>query len=72
MSLSRLNCSVIWLSPKELCDDMLARAGICPNCRSSDAVTSDEIVSGLAPGNCVDTWMVGKSTCGNEETESCR
>ena len=42
--------------------------GICPNCRSSGAVTSEATVSGLAPGNCVVTCMVGKSTCGRDET----
>ncbi len=26
------------------------------------------MVSGLAPGSCADTWMVGKSTCGNGAT----
>ena len=28
------------------------------------------MVSGLAPGSCVVTWMVGKSTCGSDETGS--
>ncbi len=72
MSRPSSNCSVIWLSPNELCDDMVDSDGIWPNCRSSDAVTSDAIVSGLAPGSCVVTWMVGKSTCGSDETESWR
>ena len=71
MSRSRLNCSVIWDSPNELCDDMAASDGICPNCRSSGAVTSVAIVSGLAPGSCVVTCTVGKSTCGSDDTESC-
>ena len=62
MSRSRLNCSVTWLSPNELCDDMAASDGICPNCRSSGAVTRVAIVSGLAPGSCVVTCTVGKST----------
>ncbi len=43
--------------------------GICPNCRSSEAVTSEAIVSGLAPGSWVVTWIVGKSTCGSGEIE---
>ncbi len=38
-----------------------------PNCRSSGVVTSDSMTCGLAPGNCVVTWMVGKSTFGNAE-----
>ena len=49
---------------------MVASAGICPSCRSSGAVTRLAVVSGLAPGSCVVTWMVGKSTCGSEETGS--
>ena len=49
---------------------MVVSAGICPNCRSSGAVTSDAVVSGLAPGSCVVTWMVGKSTCGSADTGS--
>ena len=56
-------------NPNALCDDMVESDGICPNCRSSEAVTSDAIVSGLAPGSCVVTWMVGKSTCGKGETD---
>jgi hypothetical protein len=51
---------------------MVDSDGVCPNWRSSGAVTSDAIVSGLAPGNWVVTWMVGKSTCGNDETGSQR
>ena len=49
---------------------MVVSAGICPNWRSSGAVTSVAMVSGLAPGSCVVTWMVGKSTCGSDETGS--
>ena len=66
----RLNCSVIWLVPCELCEVIISSPGICPNCRSSDAVTSVSIVSGPAPGNCVVTSMVGKSTSGRAETGS--
>ena len=42
--------------------------GIWPSVRSSGAVTMFAIVSGLAPGSCVVTWMVGKSTCGSDAT----
>src|SRR4029077_6363828 len=70
MSRLRSNCSVTWLMPNELDDVMVCKAGICPNCRSSGAVTSAAIVSGLAPGSWVVTWMVGKSTCGSAETGS--
>jgi hypothetical protein len=70
MSRLRSNCSVTWLMPNELDEVMTCRAGIWPNCRSSGAVTSEEMVSGLAPGSWVVTWMVGKSTCGSAETGS--
>ncbi len=60
----------IWLMPNELDEVMVASAGICPKLRSSGAVTSDAMTSGPAPGNCVVTWMVGKSTCGSEATGS--
>ena len=72
MSRLRSNCSVIWLIPNELDEVMTCSAGICPKLRSSGAVTSDAITSGLAPGSCVVTWMVGKSTCGSEDTGSQR
>ncbi len=68
MSRSRLNCRVIWLMPKALCDVMVVSEGICPSWRSSGAVTSTAIVSGLAPGSCVVTRIVGNSTCGSAET----
>ena len=68
--MSRLssNCSVIWLIPNELDDVIRASEGIWPKLRSSGAVTSDAMVSGLAPGSWVVTWMVGKSTCGSDDT----
>ena len=68
----RLNCSVIWLVPSELCEVIVTSPGIWPNCRSSEAVISVSIVSGLAPGSCVVTWTVGKSTSGRAETGSAR
>jgi hypothetical protein len=68
MSRVRSNCRVIWLIPNELDDVMVVSEGMSPNCRSSGAVTNDAMVSGLAPGSCVVTWMVGKSTCGREAT----
>ena len=70
MSRLSANCSVIWLMPKDEDDVMDGSAGICPSWRSSGAVTRLAMVSGLAPGSCVVTWMVGKSTCGSEETGS--
>ena len=49
---------------------MVDSAGIWPNWRSSGAVTSEAMVSALAPGSWVVTWMVGKSTWGSEATGS--
>ena len=70
MSRPRSNCSVIWLMPNELDDVMVESAGIWPNWRSSGPVISAATVSGLAPGSCVVTCTVGKSTCGSDETGS--
>ena len=70
MSRLRSNCRVIWLIPNELDEVMVDSAGIWPNCRSSGAATSAAMVSALAPGSWVVTWMVGKSTCGSEATGS--
>ncbi len=61
---------VIWLRPSEDDEVIVCSAGIWPSWRSSGAVTSVAIVSGLAPGSCVVTWMVGKSTCGSDDTGS--
>ena len=72
MSRLRSNCSVIWLIPNELDEVISWSEGICPKLRSSGAVTSDAIMSGLAPGSWVVTWMVGKSTCGSDDTGSHR
>jgi hypothetical protein len=70
MSRLRSNCSEIWLTPNEEVDCIDDIDGICPSWRSSGAVISDAITSGLAPGSCVVTCTVGKSTCGSAETGS--
>ena len=36
--------------PPELTDVICCRPGICPNCRSSGAVTDEAITCGPAPG----------------------
>src|SRR5207248_7425190 len=41
-----------------------------PRCRSSGVATVVAIVSGLAPGICAKTEIVGKSICGNGATGS--
>jgi len=55
IALLRSNCSDIWLTPKELVDCIEDSDGICPSWRSSGAVISEAITSGLAPGSCVVT-----------------
>ncbi len=47
---SSANCRVMTELPAELLDVIWFRPGICPNWRSSGAVTADAITSGLAPG----------------------
>ena len=42
------------------------------NCFSSGVATEDAMVSGLAPGSCAETTMVGKSTRGIAATGSRR
>jgi hypothetical protein len=61
---------VIVLAPRTLMDVICVTPGICPNVRSSGCVTELAIVSGLAPGSCVETEMVGKSICGRGATGS--
>jgi hypothetical protein len=70
MSRSRLNCSVMAVLPKELTEVIAPSPLIWPNCLSSGVVTDETITSGLAPGYCATTWMVGKSTGGSAETGS--
>ena len=70
MDRDRLNCSVIRLVPSALSDVIVTSPGICPNCRSSDAVIRVSIVSDAAPGSWVVIWMVGKSTSGKADTGS--
>src|SRR6266446_7063447 len=72
ISRSRTNCIVITLMPNELVEVMSVRPAICPSCCSSGVVTSEARVSGPAPGSWVETWMVGKSISGSEETGSRR
>lgn len=50
MARPRSNCRVTMDTPAALVEAMRARPGICPNCRSSGAVTLRLMTSGLAPG----------------------
>ncbi len=49
-STSRENLRVMTEAPPELLEDSCVSPGICPNWRSSGAVTALVITSGLAPG----------------------
>ncbi len=71
MSRSSPNCSTMRVLPSELCEVISVTSAIWPRCRSSGAATLVAIVSGLAPGCCAWTRMVGKSTCGSGATGSC-
>jgi len=46
--------------------------GIVENCFSRGVATAAAMVSGLAPGSWAETWIVGKSTLGSDETGSRR
>ncbi len=56
--------------PTELAEVISVTSAICPRWRSSGLATLVATVSGLAPGSCACTEMVGKSTCGSGETGS--
>ena len=64
---SRTNWSVIVEVPNELVEFIEDNPLIWPNCRSSGVVIDETITSALAPGYCVVTWIVGKSTVGRAE-----
>src|ERR1700722_17164368 len=68
MSRFRSNCNVMLVDPMVLDDVISVTPAMRVNCFSSGVATEEAIVSGLAPGSCADTWMVGKSTCGSGET----
>ncbi|RMR93424.1 hypothetical protein ALP75_203144 [Pseudomonas syringae pv. actinidiae] len=57
--ISRLKRRVITDAPPELVEAIWVSPGICPNWRSSGAVTELVITCGLAPGYSVITRMVG-------------
>ena len=64
------NCRVIEVEPSPLVEDMNERPGIAVNSSSSGVATVSAIVTGLAPGNCADTEIVGNCTLGSAETGS--
>jgi len=61
-------CVVPW-PPTEVIWSMPA---MVENCFSSGVATADAMVSGLAPGSCALTWMVGKSMLGSVDTGNSR
>src|SRR5947209_17723482 len=68
MSRLRSNCMVIDVRPDELVDVIWVTPDTAERVVSSGVATVVAIVSALAPGKLAETWMVGKSTCGNEAT----
>src|SRR5690242_12700868 len=64
------NCRLIRVVPTWLEDVISVTPAIVPSRRSSGVATLVAIVSGLAPGSCALTEIVGKSTCGSGETGS--
>ncbi len=67
---SSVNWIVIELTPRALVDVIESMPAIVVNWRSSGVATAEAMVSGLAPGSCAVTWMVGKSTLGRSFTGS--
>ncbi len=70
ISRSSTNWSVIVVLPNELTEFIADKPGIWPKLRSNGVVTDEAITSGLAPGSCAKTWIVGKSTAGSAEMGS--
>src|SRR5438270_13741496 len=62
------NCNVIRELPTVLDDVISETSAMTPRCRSSGVATVVAIVSGLAPGICAVTEIVGNSTCGSGDT----
>mgnify|MGYP003694226501 CR=1 FL=1 len=58
------NCSVIVAMPSVDTDVIESMPAMVENCFSSGVATAEAIVSGLAPGSCACTWIVGKVDVG--------
>ena len=67
----RSNWSTIEVLPSEEVEVIDVTPAMVENWRSRIEATEAAIVSGLAPGSCAWTWMVGKSTRGTAATGSC-
>ena len=68
MLLPSVNCRVRVVEPSALLEVIWVMPGMALNCTSSGVATDEAIVSGLAPGSCADTWMVGNSASGSGAT----
>ncbi len=62
----------IYPTPVVLIEAIEVMPAIVASCRSIGVATEAAIVSGLAPGNVIEIWMVGKSTRGSAATASRR
>src|SRR5438105_13009172 len=62
------NCDVMRVEPTVLCEVISVTSAMTPRWRSSGVATVAAIVSGLAPGICANTEIVGKSICGSGAT----
>src|SRR5258708_28733518 len=67
----RSNCRTIEVFPSDDVEVIVVTPAMVENCRSRIEATDAAMVSGLAPGSCAVTWMVGKSTRGTAATGSC-
>src|SRR5260221_12512077 len=72
MSRSSANWMVMLVRPWPESEVIWSMPAIVENCFSSGVATAAAMVSGLAPGRVAETWIVGKSTLGSEETGSKR
>ena len=66
------NSRVTCVRPSVLSEVMEVTPAMVENCRSSGAATETAMVSGLAPGYCTETVMVGTSMRGIAAIGSCR
>lgn len=60
-----MNCNVKRLEPKALLEVIWVTPGMALNCTSRGVATDEAMVSGLAPGSCAVTWIVGNSASGS-------
>src|SRR6266705_122551 len=68
ISRSRSNCSVMRELPSEDDEVISVTPAMRPSARSRGVATVAAMTSGLAPGSCACTEIVGKSTCGSGAT----